>query len=107
VQVIFCAIMGGTNMGNMPDLAVARRGANAVRTVLAECTFDPDAKPDGALIQQMGDAAPRVQFDNVDFVYPTRPEKQVLQGFSLDIAPGTAVALVQFFNKQESKQTGL
>lgn len=36
----------------------------------------------------------RIQFDDVHFRYPSRPEKAVLNGVSLDIQPGTSVALV-------------
>jgi ATP-binding cassette subfamily B protein len=35
-----------------------------------------------------------VQFDNVWFHYPSRPEQAALQGFSLHLAPGETVALV-------------
>ena len=41
------------------------------------------AKPSGA-----------VRFDNVTFRYPTRPDFKALNGFSLDVAGGEAVALV-------------
>ena len=41
------------------------------------------AKPSGA-----------VRFDNVTFRYPSRPEFKALNGFSLDVAGGEAVALV-------------
>jgi ATP-binding cassette subfamily B protein len=35
-----------------------------------------------------------VSFDNVTFRYPARPDYAALNGFSLDVAPGEAVALV-------------
>jgi ATP-binding cassette subfamily B protein len=35
-----------------------------------------------------------VRFDNVTFRYPTRPDFKALNGFSLDVASGQAVALV-------------
>jgi ATP-binding cassette subfamily B protein len=35
-----------------------------------------------------------VRFDNVTFRYPTRPDFKALNGFSLDVAAGEAVALV-------------
>ncbi len=35
-----------------------------------------------------------VSFRNVQFHYPSRPDAAALDGFSLDIAPGEAVALV-------------
>jgi ATP-binding cassette subfamily B protein len=39
-------------------------------------------------------ASGAVRFDNVTFRYPTRPEFKALNGFSLDVAGGEAVALV-------------
>lgn len=35
-----------------------------------------------------------VQFDNVQFHYPSRPDQQALQNFSLHLAVGETVALV-------------
>lgn len=35
-----------------------------------------------------------VEFHNVHFHYPTRPDVEVLQGFSLKVQPGQVVALV-------------
>ena len=35
-----------------------------------------------------------IRFDNVHFRYPTRPETPILNGVSLDIQPGSSVALV-------------
>ncbi|KAI1862754.1 uncharacterized protein JN550_010091 [Neoarthrinium moseri] len=35
-----------------------------------------------------------IEFRNVDFSYPTRPNQQILRGFSLKIDPGQHVALV-------------
>ena len=36
----------------------------------------------------------RIQLKNVSFVYPSRPEIKTLKNLSLDIEPGTTVALV-------------
>jgi ATP-binding cassette subfamily B protein len=35
-----------------------------------------------------------VRFENVDFSYPSRPERLALDGFTLDVAPGEHVAFV-------------
>jgi ABC-type transport system involved in cytochrome bd biosynthesis fused ATPase/permease subunit len=35
-----------------------------------------------------------VEFESVDFAYPTRPDVPVLEGFSLKVASGQTVALV-------------
>ncbi|HJT43079.1 MAG TPA: ABC transporter transmembrane domain-containing protein [Rhizomicrobium sp.] len=44
-----------------------------------------------ALPEKSGGA---VKFENVTFRYPSRPDFKALNGFSLDVAPGEAVALV-------------
>ena len=62
---------------------------------------------DGAAVQPIPVANPRtpqrlptsdqgleVQFDNVQFSYPSRPDQPALQNFSLHLAPGETVALV-------------
>jgi ATP-binding cassette subfamily B protein len=36
----------------------------------------------------------RIQFDQVSFSYPSRPESHAMQDFSLDIEPGSTVAIV-------------
>ena len=52
----------------------------------------------GPLESGGGAAVPRpagaVQLDAVHFAYPSRPETEVLRGVTLDIAPGSRVALV-------------
>lgn len=35
-----------------------------------------------------------IRFDNIHFRYPTRPGVRVLRGLSLDVKPGTYIALV-------------
>ena len=35
-----------------------------------------------------------VSFESIKFKYPSRPETQVLNGFNLELAPGTSIALV-------------
>ena len=40
------------------------------------------------------DEVPHLSFKNVRFAYPTRPKKIIFEGFNLDIAQGSTVALV-------------
>ncbi len=51
----------------------------------------PKPLPARALGQKIGGA---VSFENVTFSYPTRPDAKALDGFSLSVAAGEAVALV-------------
>jgi ABC transporter fused permease/ATP-binding protein len=43
---------------------------------------------------EVGEVAGSVRFEAVQFAYPSRPDVTVLDGFSLDVAPGEVVALV-------------
>ena len=36
----------------------------------------------------------RIEFSNIDFTYPSRPDIPILKNFSLTIQPGETVALV-------------
>ncbi|EFC39126.1 abc transporter AbcB1 [Naegleria gruberi] len=48
-----------------------------------------------------------VRFENVDFIYPSRPNVTVLKNFSLDISSGQAVALVGPSGSGKSTIVGL
>jgi ATP-binding cassette, subfamily B (MDR/TAP), member 1 len=52
-------------------------------------------------------AAPSLSFKNVRFAYPTRPYKDVLDGFSLDLREGQTVALVGPSGGGKSTTVGL
>ena len=48
-----------------------------------------------------------IRFENVDFIYPSRPNVTVLKDFSLEITPGQAVALVGPSGSGKSTIVGL
>ncbi|XP_030641513.1 antigen peptide transporter 1 [Chanos chanos] len=52
----------------------------------------PDIPPDGTLAPET--LRGHVQFKNVTFAYPTRPDTEVLKGVSLELKPGQITALV-------------
>lgn len=77
------------------------RDSNSHQTLVA----DPDSKPEAAktsssrasedgLILPVGYAPPAIEYDDVHFAYPTRPEVPILRGFRLAIEAGELCALV-------------
>jgi len=54
----------------------------------------PVADPTTPLALPVSDKGLEVQFDNVQFHYPSRPDQPALHGFSLHLSPGETVALV-------------
>jgi ATP-binding cassette subfamily B (MDR/TAP) protein 1 len=75
------------------DLA---KGGDAVRSVLDTLDREPTIKDDddGDEVKEPKKIKGAIEFRNVQFSYPTRPEVTVLDGFSLDIGAGKTVALV-------------
>jgi len=53
------------------------------------------------------DEVPHLSFKNVRFAYPTRPKKIIFDGFNLDIAQGSTVALVGPSGGGKSTTVGL
>ena len=73
------------------DLA---KGGDAVRSVLDTLDREPLIKDDGDSKQKRQEIKGALEFRNVHFSYPTRPEVAVLDGFTLEIGAGKTVALV-------------
>ena len=61
-----------------------------VKAILPE--YEIDATSDQGLMPM--DIEGRLSFENVNFSYPTRPGQQILDDFSIDIAPGKTIAFV-------------
>lgn len=89
--VIFGAQSAGTIFSFAPDMGKAKHAASEMKTL-----FDHEPEIDtwsteGEMVHTMhGD----IEFRDVHFRYPTRPEQPVLRGLDLQVRPGQYVALV-------------
>ncbi|CAK3835319.1 ABC transporter, ABC-B family, MDR type [Lecanosticta acicola] len=89
--VIFGAQSAGTIFSFAPDMGKAKHAAAEMKTLFDRKPEIDTWSPDGEIMHLVdGD----VQFRNVHFRYPTRPEQPVLRGLDLSIRPGQYVALV-------------
>lgn len=71
------------------------RGAGAASRLEELMRAVPDIEPPAAPIAVPRSAnGARLQFDNVHFHYPTRPDQPALHGVSIDVRPGETVAVV-------------
>jgi len=89
--VIFGAQSAGTVFSFAPDMGKAKGAAQDLKTL-----FDRNPKIDhwsteGETVSTVSGA---LEFRDVHFRYPTRPEQPVLRGLNLSIQPGQYVALV-------------
>lgn len=91
MAVIFGAQSAGSIFSFAPDMGKAHHAAAELKAL-----FDRQPRVDtwadeGEDVSEIGGS---IEFRNVHFRYPTRPEQPVLRGLNLDIKPGQYVALV-------------
>ena len=109
IFVVLMAIMSGAyHLGNAsPHLMVlltARVAASTVyKTIERVPKIDPYS-PDG---RKVYDLKGKIEFKNVSFRYPTRPEQKVLKSFSFTVNPGQTVALVGASGSGKSTIVGI
>ncbi|EME42871.1 hypothetical protein DOTSEDRAFT_131498 [Dothistroma septosporum NZE10] len=89
--VIFGAQSAGTIFSFAPDMGKAKHAAAEMKTMFDRKPEIDTWSPDGEVLETMrGD----IEFRDVHFRYPTRPEQPVLRGLDLQVRPGQYVALV-------------
>ncbi|HEY1961027.1 MAG TPA: ABC transporter transmembrane domain-containing protein [Rhizomicrobium sp.] len=95
VQFIFYAMMVAGGVGAMSETwgDVQRAAGAAERLSELLQTRPAISTPANPLVLPEA-AQGKIELRDVVFHYPTRPDQAALNGFSLDIAPGEAVALV-------------
>jgi ATP-binding cassette subfamily B protein len=86
--------LDGTATSFLMRLADQRRSARTVNSFFNVMEREPIIKSPELGGVLSNERAPRIEFRNVSFAYPGRPESEVLKDFSLTIESGERIALV-------------
>lgn len=89
--VIFGAQSAGTIFSFAPDMGKAKHAAIQLKELFDRKPEIDSWSDEGEKIESVEGA---VEFRDVHFRYPTRPEQPVLRGLNIDVKPGQYVALV-------------
>ncbi|KAL8963470.1 MAG: hypothetical protein Q9193_000275 [Seirophora villosa] len=89
--IIFGAQSAGTIFSFAPDMGKAKHATQQLKTLFDRKPEIDSWSPDG---ERMNHIAGTIEFRDVHFRYPTRPEQPVLRGLNLTVQPGQYVALV-------------
>ncbi|TFK40835.1 P-loop containing nucleoside triphosphate hydrolase protein [Crucibulum laeve] len=93
MSTTFGAIQAGNVFSFVPDISSAK-GAGSDIIKLLDSVPEIDAEsPAGKSIDSAA-CRGHIRFDNIHFRYPTRPGVRVLRDLSLEVEPGTYIALV-------------
>ncbi|CAG8499839.1 12693_t:CDS:10, partial [Cetraspora pellucida] len=110
LNVFFAVFIGAFSVGNAAPHLTAISNAMGAAFKLFEVidripTID-STSPNGQIVQKSSSQG-RLEFKNISFHYPTRPDVQVLKNFNLIIEPGQTVALVGSSGSGKSTIVGL
>ncbi|KAI8372233.1 P-loop containing nucleoside triphosphate hydrolase protein [Choanephora cucurbitarum] len=96
VLVVFLAmIMGSTSLLQLPsNLSAVSTASGAAFKIFSAIDRVPDIDPDSDEGIKLQNLKGSIEFKNVTFKYPTRPNLTVLEDFSLTIQRGMTVAFV-------------
>jgi ATP-binding cassette subfamily B (MDR/TAP) protein 1 len=89
--IIFGSQSAGTIFSFAPDMGKAKHAAAEFKTLLDRKPKIDAWSTDGKVLESMEGS---IEFRDVHFRYPTRPEQPVLRGLNLTVKPGQYVALV-------------
>jgi ATP-binding cassette subfamily B protein len=94
-QFIIYAVIVATGFGALSEtLGDLQRAAGGTERLMEILSIEPEVAVPAAPVLLPSPGRGAVEFRDVTFRYPTRPEHAALNGFSLKIGAGEAVALV-------------
>ncbi len=88
--IIYTVFIGGSIAGLGDIYSQLQKSIGASERIL-EILETADEKPEASTVIKLQG---KIEFNNVQFAYPTRPDVQVLKGINISIKPGEKVALV-------------
>ena len=90
-SVIFGAQSAGTIFSFAPDMGKAKHAAQSLKILFDRVPAIDSWSSEG---EKLDHVEGTIEFRDVHFRYPTRPEQPVLRGLNLQVKPGQYVALV-------------
>ncbi|KNA18930.1 hypothetical protein SOVF_066200 [Spinacia oleracea] len=95
INVIVGVIIGSMSLGQAsPNMTAFAAGQAAAYKMFETINRKPDIDPFDPNGKVLDDIHGDIEFKDVHFSYPTRPDEQIFSGFSLSILSGRTVALV-------------
>ena len=102
--IIFGSQSAGSIFSFAPNMSNADRAASALKTLFDRQPTIDSWSPEGERIEKMEGT---IEFRDVHFRYPARPDQPVLRGLNLSVQPGQYVALVGSSGCGKSTTIGL
>ncbi|KAK0506616.1 p-glycoprotein [Armillaria luteobubalina] len=93
IALFFCAIQIGSIFTFVPDVSLAKSASSDIIQLLDSVPEIDSESTEGEKID-VAKAQGCICLENVQFSYPTRPDIRVLRDLSLQVEPGTYIALV-------------
>lgn len=91
-QFIMMTVMIGASIGSVPELLSKIQNAfgatESLMDIINHETENVNSKQEGIVLKG------EIQFEKINFSYPTRPDIKVLKDFSMHVAPGEQLAVV-------------
>ncbi|KAF0916968.1 hypothetical protein E2562_015135 [Oryza meyeriana var. granulata] len=95
MNVIFAVLTGSLALGQAsPSMKAFAGGQAAAYKMFETINRKPEIDAYSTTGMKLDDIRGDIEFRDVYFSYPTRPDEQIFRGFSLSIPSGTTIALV-------------
>ncbi|MDJ0993717.1 MAG: ABC transporter transmembrane domain-containing protein [Dinoroseobacter sp.] len=95
VQFVIYAVMVAGSVAALSEIwGELQRAAGATERLVELLTMKDTVEDPATPAALPANCVGRIEFENVSFIYPARPDVSVLRDISLDIKPGETVALV-------------